>query len=89
MGREILLPSEASAIAAMKALAKGIRINSRFVQQDGKYQYIYEVEEDFELEMEIKILPPSAQIVDTRRGKKQLRLNPAHHTPTASEELGI
>jgi len=86
---EILLPSEASAIAAMKALAKGIRVDSRFMELKGKYQHVYEIEENFELEMEMKILSPSAQIIDARKGKRQLRLNCNAHTPTAQEEMGI
>jgi hypothetical protein len=86
---EILLPSEAAAIAAMKALSKGILVDSRFTEMNGKYQYVYEVEEDFELGMEMKILSPSAKIIDSRKGKKHLRLNDCGHTPTAEEELGI
>jgi hypothetical protein len=84
---EILLPSESLAMAAMKALSKGILIDSRFVESNGEYQYIYEIEEKYELEMEMKILPQSAKIIDGRKNKKQLRLS--EKTPNAKEELGL
>ena len=84
---EILLPSESLAMAAMKALSKGILIDSRFVESNGEYQYIYEIEEKYELEMEMKILPQSAKIIDGRKNKKQLRLS--EKTPNAKEEHGL
>lgn len=85
----ILLPSESAAMTAMKSLAKGIRIDSRFMELNGKYQHVYEIEENFELEMEMKIIPSSAKIIDARKSKKQLRLNGPGHTSTAQEEMGI
>lgn len=84
---EVLLPSEASAMAAMKALSKGILVDSRFTEINGEYQYIYEIQEKFELQMEMKLLPQSAKIIDGRKNRKQLRLSES--TPNAKEELGL
>ena len=84
---EILLPSEASAMAAMKALSRGILVDSRFAEINGEFQYIYEIEDKYELQMEMKLLPQSAKIIDGRKNKKQLRLS--EKTPNAKEELGL
>lgn len=66
--QDILFPNETVAMQAMKALSKGI------VVRDRSHRGVVEIEDDFQVKLELKITPVDVTIVDNRSDKKQLRL---------------